>query len=50
MVEIARCRRPLADLERLLRTEDNRAASAPAPPHGLFLVQVRFPPSCYADE
>ena len=50
MVEIARHRRPLADLAGLLDAEDNRAASPPAPPHGLFLVQVRFPVSCYADE
>jgi tRNA pseudouridine38-40 synthase len=50
MVAIATGRRPLSDLRGLLDAEDNRAASAPAPPHGLFLVQVRYPASCYADE
>ena len=50
MIEIALHRRSPDDLAALLDAEDNRAASPPAPPHGLFLVQVRFPASCYADE
>lgn len=43
MLDIGRGRRPLADLERLLQGDDNRLASPPAPPHGLFLVAVRYP-------
>jgi len=43
MVDIGHGRRPLADLERLLQGDDNRLASPPAPPHGLFLVAVRYP-------
>jgi tRNA pseudouridine38-40 synthase len=50
MVDIARGRRPAADLAALLDSDDNRAASPPAPPHGLFLVNVRFPAECYADD
>jgi len=49
MVEIARGRRPPADLERLLDGEDNRLASPPAPPHGLFLVAVRYPAHLFAE-
>ncbi len=48
MVDIALARRPLADLARLLTATDNRAASSPAPPHGLYLVDVRYPPDLYA--
>jgi len=49
MMDIARGRRPFADLARLLAAEDNRLASPPAPPHGLFLVAVRYPAHLYAD-
>lgn len=49
MLDIARGRRPPADLDRLLAGHDNRLASPPAPPHGLFLVAVRYPPSRFAD-
>lgn len=49
MVDVARGRRPVGDLARLLDSADNRAASPPAPPHGLFLVNVRYPAECYAD-
>jgi len=48
MVEIARGRRPLDDLAALLASEDNQAASPPAPPQGLFLVTVRYPGEWYA--
>ncbi len=48
MVDIARGRRPLADLAALLASDDNQAASPPAPPHGLFLVNVRYPREWYA--
>jgi tRNA pseudouridine38-40 synthase len=50
MVAIAAGRRPLDDLATLLDAVDNQAASPPAPPHGLFLVHVRFPAHCYADD
>jgi tRNA pseudouridine38-40 synthase len=43
MTDIARGRRPLGDLTTLLGAADNRAASPPAPPHGLYLVAVRYP-------
>jgi tRNA pseudouridine38-40 synthase len=49
MAEIARGRRPVNDLAALLDGEDNRAASPPAPPHGLFLVNVRYPRNLYVD-
>lgn len=48
MLDIALGRRPLADLAQLLTATDNRAASPPAPPHGLYLVAVRYPPDLYA--
>ncbi len=48
MVDIARSRRPEHDLRRLLEDSDNQAASPPAPPHGLFLVGVRYPARLYA--
>ena len=48
MVDIALGRRPLTDLSSLLAATDNRAASPPAPPHGLFLVAVRYPADLYA--
>lgn len=48
MTDVARRRRPLDDVARLLDTEDNQAASPPAPPMGLFLVGVRYPAHWYA--
>ncbi len=48
MVEIARHRRPVADLGALLSSHDNQEASKPAPPEGLFLVSVQYPSECYA--
>ncbi len=49
LVDIARRRRPVADLAQLLGGTDNRAASPPAPPQGLFLVGVRYPAHLYVD-
>jgi tRNA pseudouridine38-40 synthase len=49
MVDIALHRRPLSDLSDLLRATDNQAASPPAPPQGLYLVTVRYPPDLYAE-
>jgi len=49
MVDVALDRRPASDLPRLLSATDNRAASPPAPPQGLYLVAVRYPPDLYAE-
>ena len=49
MADIASGRRPSEDLSRLLAGTDNRLASPPAPPHGLYLVAVRYPVSLYSD-
>ena len=49
MVDVTLGRRPLSDLPRLLSATDNRAASPPAPPQGLYLVAVRYPPDLYAE-
>lgn len=50
MVDIAFGRRPPADFPRLLAATDNLAASPPAPPHGLYLEAVQYPPDLYAEE
>ncbi|HKC39954.1 MAG TPA: tRNA pseudouridine(38-40) synthase TruA [Gemmatimonadales bacterium] len=50
MVDIALGRRPPADSPRLLAATDNLAASPPAPPQGLYLEAVRYPPDLYAEE
>jgi tRNA pseudouridine38-40 synthase len=44
MVEAARRRRPASDLGALLRNEPGIETSAPAPPQGLFLSGVQYPP------
>src|SRR2546425_12387453 len=49
MVDIALGRRPPEDFSRLLAATDNQAASPPAPPQGLYLVTVRYPPQLYAE-
>jgi len=49
MVDIALGRRPSPDFPRLLVATDNLAASPPAPPQGLYLVAVRYPPELYAE-
>jgi tRNA pseudouridine38-40 synthase len=41
-VDIAQGRRPAGDLRRLLAGTDNREASPPAPPEGLYLVRARY--------
>lgn len=43
MVDIARDRRPLADLARLLANDAVLTTSPPAPPEGLFLSHVEYP-------
>ena len=42
MVDVARGRRPLEDVTRLLAGESGVQTSPPAPPHGLFLVGVGY--------
>ena len=49
MVDIALGRRALSDLAELLRAADNQRASPPAPPQGLYLEAVRYPPQLYAE-
>jgi len=49
MIDIALHRRPLSDFSSLLAATDNQAASPPAPPQGLYLMAVRYPPDLYAD-
>ena len=43
MVDIARVKRQKDDLRRLLSAEPDLTTSAPAPPQGLFLVNVQYP-------
>ena len=47
MTDIASARRPIEDLAALLHAETNDEVSAPAPPHGLFLEEVRYPAGLY---
>ncbi len=50
MVDIALGRRSPDDFPSLLAATDNLAASPPAPPQGLYLEAVRYPPDLYAAE
>ena len=43
MVDIARARRPIEDMTRLLANEPALETSPPAPPEGLFLARVEYP-------
>lgn len=45
MVDIARGRRPLDEMARLLAGEAGATTSPPAPPEGLFLRRVRYAPA-----
>jgi tRNA pseudouridine38-40 synthase len=47
MVDVALGRRPAGTVARLLAAADNRETSRPAPPQGLFLEQVTYPPTLY---
>ena len=50
MVEIARGRRPLAELAEMLERPDTALrTSRPAPPEGLFLARVEYPPERVGD-
>lgn len=50
MVEMARGARPAEDLGRLLSTEAGLETSPPAPPEGLFLSEVHYPPELGGSE
>ena len=43
MVDVARRRRPLEDVTRVLLAKNNELASPPAPASGLFLLGARYP-------
>jgi tRNA pseudouridine38-40 synthase len=49
MVDTARGRRPPEDLHRLLAGETGVETSPPAPPEGLFLTRVDYPPEAGGD-
>lgn len=49
MVDVARGRRPLEDVQRLLQATDNSETSPPAPAHALFLDAVTYPCDLYLD-
>jgi tRNA pseudouridine38-40 synthase len=50
MVDIARGRRPLSDVRRLLGNDQELTTSPPAPPEGLFLSHVEYPDSVLLGE
>jgi tRNA pseudouridine38-40 synthase len=55
MVDIARRRRPLEDMAALLRSSEGpvgagATTSAPAPPQGLYLTDVEYPPERVGDD
>jgi tRNA pseudouridine38-40 synthase len=47
MVDIGLGRRPVEDMEVLLRRGDNAATSPPAPAQGLYFVAVTYPPELF---
>jgi tRNA pseudouridine38-40 synthase len=49
MVDVARGRRPLGDVSRLLGRDPQLITSPPAPPEGLFLSHVEYPPEAFAE-
>jgi tRNA pseudouridine38-40 synthase len=48
MVEVGRGRRSAGDMTYVLRSRDRSLAASPAPPHGLCLVAVDYPPEAAA--
>lgn len=44
LVEVGRGKRRAGDVTAVLGSRDRSAAAQPAPPHGLFLLEVRYPP------
>jgi tRNA pseudouridine38-40 synthase len=49
MLDVGSGRRPLSDMTALLRAENNREVSPPAPAHALFLDRVEYPAELYLD-
>lgn len=49
MLDVASGRRPLGDIAQLLVASDNSEVSPPAPPHALFLDEVKYPRALYAE-
>ena len=47
MLDVGSGRRSAADISGILESEDNSAASAPAPAHALFLERVEYPAELY---
>ncbi len=47
MLDIASGRREVGVMRRLLESHDNSEVSPPAPPHGLYLESVEYPPELY---
>jgi tRNA pseudouridine38-40 synthase len=47
MIDVALGRRPVEDVESLLRAGDNADVSPPAPAHALFLDRVQYPADLY---
>lgn len=47
MVEVGLGRRPAGTIARLLEAPVNRDTAAPAPPQGLFLEHITYPPTLY---
>ena len=50
MVDVARGRRDVADVGRLLAAADNRGVSPPAPARALFLERVAYPDAMYVTD
>lgn len=48
MLDVASGKREAGTVERLLACADNREVSPPAPPHGLYLESVEYPPGLYS--
>ncbi len=45
MVDVGRAKRRPGEMAGILRARDRAAAASPAPPHGLCLWEVRYPPA-----
>jgi tRNA pseudouridine38-40 synthase len=50
LVEVGRGARAPADVQRILAARDRRLAGVTAPPQGLYLLQVRYPPAALIAE
>lgn len=49
MLDVASGRRPIGDMQRLLAASENSEVSPPAPPHALFLDEVKYPRDLYVE-